>query len=160
MSPRPFPRRLERTVVILGYVLDILLLYLLIRTGNGGWAFVYILPGQIMVYNYMDACNKQARCSQYTQGRIVDTVSKIGGNLYRRWTKFPIVEFEADGQTYRAEGNDGNAQYNVGDEIWIYFNPETPTEIAQSFPAANRNFCIVGVVCWGLGVLWALGSMI
>jgi hypothetical protein len=160
MIHRPSWCRHERTIVILGYVIDFLVLYFLIRTGNDCWSFAFILPGQIIVYNYMDARNKQARCSHYTQGRIVDTVCKIGGTWYRRWTKFPVVEFEADGQTYRAEGNDGNDQYNVGDEVWIYFNPEKPTEIAQSFPAANRNFCIIGGVCWGLGVLWAIGTLI
>ena len=159
MNHAPIPRATERFVVIFGYIIDLIVFFLLMKTDSGCWPFALILPGQIVVYNYIDARNKQSRCNQYTKARIVDTVSKIGGSLYRRWTKFPIVEFEVNGRICRGEGNEGSTEYRVGDEVWIYFNPEKPSEIAQSFPYANRDFCIAGVFAWCLGLLWAVGNM-
>ena len=158
MNRPPIPHSRERLIVIAGYVADILLLYYWLRTGNKAimGAIGFMILGQVLIYNYMDAHNKRCRCTQSTRARIVDTVKKIDGVFFRRWAKFPVVEFEVDGQTYRAEGNAGNNQYTVGDELEIFFNPKKPTEIGQSFPKDNYNFCIAGYVTFGCGVLWAM----
>ena len=114
----------------------------------------------MFVYNYIDDHNKRYRCARSTKARIVDTEKKIRGGLYRRWTKVPVVEFEVNGQTYRAVGNAGNDQYTVGDEVEIFFNPEKPSEIAQSFPLDNYNFFVAGCIICGCSILCAMIGVI
>ena len=106
--------------------------------------------GQIFLSSYIVMRTKRARCTKYVAGQVSGTVHhpKLG--------VLPIISYVIDGESYRVEGNVGRPSYKLGEEIWVYFNPDNPREATQELPGSGIVFAIVGGIVWGIGELFLL----
>lgn len=105
---------------------------LLTRVGNFLPAFFTAILAEAMFFVSRGIDNQQKRCTAYTLGTITDV------NL-RRSTKgvmgyVPTVSYTVDGVEYNEEyffARSGKDYYKVGDEFWVMYNPENPSEFTQ-----------------------------
>ena len=67
---------------------------------------------------------------------------------------FVQISYVIGGKSYRVEGNVGRQGYKLGEEIWVYFNPDDPHEATQELPKGGMIFAIVGGIVWGIGELF------
>ena len=104
--------------------------------------------GQIFLSSYITMRTKRARCTKYVAGQVSGTVS------HPKMGVFPVISYVIDGETYRVEGNVGRPSYKLGEEIWVYFNPNDPREATQELPRGGVVFAIVGGIVWGIGELF------
>ena len=106
--------------------------------------------GQIFLSSYIVMRTKRARCTKYVAGQVSGTVH------HPKMGVLPIISYVIGGETYRVEGNVGRPSYKLGEEIWVYFNPDDPHEATQELPSKGIVFAIVGGIVWGIGELFLL----
>ena len=119
-------------------------------------SFPFLIFGPSFLIGYLEMRNKRAAYSRYTNGRVVDKVVEMHGRSYYI---LPIIEYEVDGKTYRAKGNVDNRDYVIGEEAWVYFNPDAPQQATQTFAFTRRIAPIIGGIAWGVGVILLVSSM-
>ena len=121
-------------------------------------SFPFLIFGPSFLIGYLEMRNKRAAYSRYTNGRVVDKVVEMHG---RSCYVLPIIEYEVDGKTYRAKGNVSNRDYVIGEEAWVYFNPDAPQQATQEFVFTRTFVPVLGAIAWGMGiVLLACAMMI
>ena len=116
----------------------------------------FLIFGPSFLIGYLEMRNKRAAYSRYTNGRVVDKVTELHGRSY---DIFPIIEYEVDGKTYRAKGNVDNRDYVIGEEAWVYFNPDAPQQATQTFAFTRKIAPILGGIVWCVGVILLVSSM-
>ena len=119
-------------------------------------SFPFLIFGPSFLIGYLEMRNKKAAYSRYTNGRVVDKVVEMHG---RSCYVLPIIEYEVDGKTYRAKGNVSNRDYVLGEEAWVYFNPDAPQQATQTFAFTRRIVPILGGIVWCVGVILLVSSM-
>ena len=117
----------------------------------------FLIFGPSFLIGYLEMRNKRAAYSRYTNGRVVDKVTELHG---RSRYILPIIEYEVDGKTYRAKGNVDNRDYVIGEEAWVYFNPDAPQQATQEFVFTRRIAPIIGVIVWCVGVILLVSAML
>lgn len=142
-------RRILLTVAILSDLAAIAVVFFL-REESMLFTLFLLAFGQIFLSSYITTRTKRARCTKYVAGQVSGTVS------HPKMGVFPIISYMIDGEPYRVEGNVGKQSYQLGEEIWVYFNPENPREAIQELPGEGRVFAIVGGIVWGLGELFLM----
>ena len=80
-------------------------------------------------------------------------LTEVFGNDTAAEAFVPIIEYEVDGKTYRAKGNVSNRDYALGDEAWVYFDPNSPSQAVQEFSHTHMVSPILGGIAWGVGVI-------
>ena len=117
----------------------------------------FLIFGSSFLIGYLEMRNKKAAYSRYTNGRVVDKVTELHGRSYYI---LPIIEYEVDGKTYRAKGNVDNRDYVIGEEAWVYFNPDAPQQATQEFVFTRKIAPILGGIVWCVGVILLVSSML
>ena len=119
-------------------------------------SFPFLIFGPSFLIGYLEMRNKRAAYSRYTNGRVVDKVTELHG---RSRYILPIIEYEVDGKTYRAKGNVSDRDYVIGEEAWVYFNPDAPQQATQEFVFTRKIAPIIGGIVWCVGVILLVSSM-
>ena len=120
-------------------------------------SFPFLIFGPSFLIGYLEMRNKRAAYSRYTNGRVVDKVTELHG---RSRYILPIIEYEVDGKTYRAKGNVSDRDYVIGEEAWVYFNPDAPQQATQEFVFIRKIAPIIGGIAWGVGVILLVSAML
>ena len=120
-------------------------------------SFPFLIFGPSFLIGYLEMRNKRAAYSRYTNGRVVDKVTELHG---RSRYILPIIEYEVDGKTYRAKGNVSDRDYVIGEEAWVYFNPDVPRQATQEFVFTRKIAPIIGVIVWCVGVILLVSAML
>lgn len=94
---------------------------------------------------------KENRCSSYTCGCVL----KIQKQRKRKiiWIHeyyIPTIAYEVDGIYYEFQHNKSNNadEYQVGDDFWVMYNPNNPTDVFQEDDFAlikARLMAIIGI---------------
>lgn len=143
------PAFVTRILMISAILTDICILavcLLFFQTVMIASAFCAIF-GQIFIRGYINMRAEFACYTKYTVGQVVDIICKP------RSGKFPIIAYTVNGVSYSIEGNVGRPDYKLGQEAWVYFNPDNPRKATQKLPAEGLVFSLAGGMIWGLGVL-------
>lgn len=146
----PVPVAVRRLLFAVAILSDLAAVAVGLLTREEGMLFTLFLLGfgQIFLSSYIVMRTKRARCTKYVAGRVTDTVRhpKVG--------VLPVISYVIGGESYRVEGNVGRQSYKLGEEIWVYFNPDDPHEATQELPKGGMIFAIVGGIVWGIGELF------
>ena len=146
----PVPVAVRRLLFIVAVLSDLAAAAVGLLLQEKGMLFTLFLLGfgQIFLSSYIVMRTKRARCTKYVAGRVTDTVRhpKVG--------VLPVISYVIGGESYRVEGNVGRHSYKLGEEIWVYFNPDDPHEATQELPRGGMIFAIVGGIVWGIGELF------
>ena len=155
--PRPVPVVLVNSLWIVAILLAIAAIVCSIIRYEAIISALFLILGPSLLIGYLEMRNKRAAYSRYTNGRVVDKVVEMHGHTC---SVLPIIEYEADGKTYRAKGNLSNRDYVIGEEAWVYFNPNNPQQATQEFAFTRKITPILGSITWGVGVILLVSSMI
>ena len=146
----PVPVAVRRLLFIVAVLSDLAAAAVGLLLREEGMLFTLFLLGfgQIFLSSYVVMRTKRARCTKYVAGQVTDTVRhpKVG--------VLPVISYVIGGKSYRVEGNVGRQSYKLGEEIWVYFNPDDPREATQELPRGGMVFAIVGGIVWGIGELF------
>ena len=146
----PVPVAVRRLLFIAAVLSDLAAAAVGLLLQEKGMLFTLFLLGfgQIFLSSYVVMRTKRARCTKYVAGRVIGTVRhpKVG--------VLPVISYVIGGESYRVEGNVGRQSYKLGEEIWVYFNPDDPHEATQELPRGGMIFAIVGGIVWGIGELF------
>ena len=127
----------KKVIVIAGVasgVIDIALCLALILTRVGSFRsslFTAILA-EAMFFVSLGIDNQQKRCTAYTLGTITDVNLRHLAKGAKGYV--PTVSYTVDGVEYNEEysfARHGKDYYKVGDEFWVMYNPENPSEFTQ-----------------------------
>ena len=129
-----------------------------------GWIFVGIA---LHVRRYQR--KKELNERSLTFGRIVEAAEKVhhrgrGGTIR---SYFPVVEFEADGRTYRLENENGSRDREsvvIGRSVDVLYDPEDPARFHLADDDANvtgaDSLMRMGmIIIAGAAVLTVLGAV-
>ena len=144
----PVPLAVRRLLFVVAILSDLAAVGLLLQEKGMLFTLFLLGFGQIFLSSYVVMRTKRARCTKYVAGRVTDTVRhpKVG--------VLPVISYVIGGVPYRVEGNVGRQNYKLGEEIWVYFNPDDPHEATQELPRGGMVFAIVGGIVWGIGELF------
>ncbi len=148
--PRPVPPILVRSLWGFAIVLVLAATMCMIFRSEAAVSIPFLIFGPFLLLAYLETKNKRAVYSRYTNGRVVDKITKLEG---RHYSILPIIEYEVDGKTYRVEGNRHDPDYALGDEAWVYFDPNSPSQAVQEFSHTHMVSPILGGIAWGVGVI-------
>ena len=154
--PRPVSVVLVKSLWVVAFLLLIAAIVCEAIYDGAFISFPFLIFGPSFLIGYLEMRNKRAAYSRYTNGRVVDKVVEMHG---RSCYVLPIIEYEVDGKTYRAKGNVDNRDYVIGEEAWVYFNPDAPQPATQTFAFTRRIAPIIGGIAWGVGVILLVSSM-
>ena len=156
--PRPVSVVLVKSLWVVAFLLLIAAIVCEAIYDGAFISFPFLIFGPSFLIGYLEMRNKRAAYSRYTNGRVVDKVAEMHG---RTCYVLPIIEYEVDGKTYRAKGNVSNRDYVIGEEAWVYFNPDAPQQATQEFVFTRTFVPVLGAIAWGMGiVLLACAMMI
>ena len=155
--PRPVPVVWVKGLWIVAFLLLIAAIVCEAIYDGAFISFPFLIFGPSFLIGYLEMRNKRAAYSRYTNGRVVDKVVEMHG---RSCYVLPIIEYEVDGKTYRAKGNVDNRDYVIGEEAWVYFNPDAPQQATQTFAFTRRIVPIIGGIAWGVGVILLVSAML
>ena len=148
--PRPVSPVLVKGLWIVAILLLITAIVCTVIREGAFVSLPFLIFGPSFLIGYLEMRNKRAAYSRYTNGRVVDKVAEMHG---RTCCVLPIIEYEVDGKTYRVEGNRHDPDYALGDEAWVYFNPNSPSQALQEFSHTHMVSPILGGIAWGVGVI-------
>ena len=154
--PRPVSVVLVKSLWVVAFLLLITAIVCVAIYDGAFISFPFLIFGPSFLIGYLEMRNKRAAYSRYTNGRVVDKVVEMHG---RSCYVLPIIEYEVDGKTYRAKGNVSNRDYVIGEEAWVYFNPDAPQQATQTFAFTRKIAPIIGGIAWGVGVILLVSSM-
>ena len=154
--PRPVSVVLVKSLWVVAFLLLIAAIVCEAIYDGAFISFPFLIFGPSFLIGYLEMRNKKAAYSRYTNGRVVDKVTELHG---RSRYILPIIEYEVDGKTYRAKGNVSDRDYVIGEEAWVYFNPDVPQQATQEFVFTRKIAPIIGGIVWGVGVILLVSSM-
>ena len=155
--PRPVSVVLVRGLWIVAFLLLIAAIVCEAIYDGAFISFPFLIFGPSFLIGYLEMRNKKAAYSRYTNGRVVDKVVEMHG---RTCSVLPIIEYEVGGKTYRAKGNVSDRDYVIGEEAWVYFNPDAPQQATQEFVFTRKIAPIIGGIAWGVGVILLVSAML
>ena len=140
-------------------VLKFLILYA--AASSGGWLFI-----ALGISSMRDTRKREARETSHTTGQVVDHVKyrkrsrshtrRPGRRSYYTYWR-AVVEFAAEGKTFRLEGVLQDGRPAVGETIDLWYDPDDPSHFHQS-GQLERDFRNDAIVV-AAGVLWAFFSI-
>ena len=154
--PRPVSVVLVKSLWVVAFLLLIAAIVCEAIYDGAFISFPFLIFGPSFLIGYLEMRNKRAAYSRYTNGRVVDKVVEMHGHSCY---VLPIIEYEVDGKTYRAKGNVDNRDYVIGEEAWVYFNPDAPQQATQEFVFTRKIAPIIGGIVWCVGVILLVSSM-
>ena len=154
--PRPVSPVLVKSLWVVAFLLLIAAIVCTVIREGAFVSLPFLIFGPSFLIGYLETRNKQAAYSRYTNGRVVDKVAEMHG---RTCYVLPIIEYEVDGKTYRAKGNVSNRDYVLGEEAWVYFNPDAPQQATQEFVFTRKIAPVLGGIAWGVGILLLVGAI-
>ena len=155
--PRPVSVVLVKSLWVVAFLLLIAAIVCEAIYDGAFISFPFLIFGPSFLIGYLEMRNKKAAYSRYTNGRVVDKVVEMHG---RTCSVLPIIEYEVDGKTYRAKGNVSDRDYVIGEEAWVYFNPDAPQQATQEFVFTRKIAPIIGGIAWGVGVILLVSAML
>ena len=155
--PRPVSVVLVKSLWVVAFLLLIAAIVCEAIYDGAFISFPFLIFGPSFLIGYLEMRNKKAAYSRYTNGRVVDKVVEMHG---RTCSVLPIIEYEVDGKTYRAKGNVSDRDYVIGEEAWVYFNPDAPRQATQEFVFTRKIAPIIGGIAWGVGVILLVSAML
>ena len=155
--PRPVSVVLVKSLWVVAFLLLIAAIVCTVIRYEAIFSSPFLIFGPSFLIGYLEMRNKRAAYSRYTNGRVVDKVVEMHG---RTCSVLPIIEYEVDGKTYRAKGNVSNRDYVIGEEAWVYFNPDVPQQATQEFVFTRKIAPIIGGIAWGVGVILLVSAML
>lgn len=116
--------------------------------------FSLIVLGDILIISYFINKNKNKRCSEETQGRLVDIVERedSDGPIPSMY----VYSYRVNGAEYQLKSTAVNKQVDrVGDSCTIWYNPAKPKEAQEFHYESNKiyNFILIS------GIVMALSGM-
>ena len=154
--PRPVSPVLVKGLWVVAFLLLIAAIVCTVIRYEAIFSSPFLIFGPSFLIGYLGTRNKQAAYSRYTNGRVVDKVVEMHG---RSCYVLPIIEYEVDGKTYRAKGNVSNRDYVLGEEAWVYFNPDAPQQATQEFVFTRKIAPVLGGIAWGVGIFLLVGAI-
>ena len=122
----------------------------------GLWSLMGLILIGVGLHTLRYQRKKESRERALTAGRIVEAVKKVhraakGGNV----TYYvPVVEFQAEGQAYRLENENGSREQDsiiVGKMVDVLYDPADPTHFHLTEDDANDQSAH-SLIKWG--VVW------
>ena len=124
------------------------------------WSLMGLILIGVGLYTIRYQRKKEAVERALTAGKIVEAVKKVhrgakGGSV----TYYvPLVEFQAEGQTYRLENENGSRELDsivVGKTVDVLYDPADPTHFHLTEDDANDTSAH-SIIKWG--VIWIVGA--
>lgn len=104
------------------------------------------------------------RCSAYTEGTItdmqrVDIRRKYSGFVYHAY--LPIISFFVDGVEYKVELPIFSKPEEIGNTLWIRYNPNDPHEITQEKyeKGADKLISVLCVILLCIALFFIIGGI-
>ncbi|MBQ9151114.1 MAG: hypothetical protein IJX72_02595 [Clostridia bacterium] len=95
---------------------------------------------------------RRARCKI----SVLGTVESLTRRRILKNVRYPVIRFEADGQSYRAHGVKPVHPSTVGNEEWIYYNPTAPSDCFVASDSKPTAALLLTVITGVLGVVFLL----
>ena len=124
-------------------------------------AVVVLFVGFILIICYPINKRKNARCTEQTQGMLIDILRRRNskGNL----KSMHVYSYNVDGVAYQLRTLDYSPQaHRIGDECTIWYNPTKPKD-AQAFRGSDKYLKIlllIGIGLFLLGILLLFLSLV
>lgn len=129
---------------------------LLTRTDHFLSALITAMLAEAMLYISFVTDNRQKRCTAYTLGTVTDVKYVRTGKLMGY---VPTVSYTVNGVEYSGDysfAHQSKNYYKIGDEFWVMYNPENPSEFTQEDGDINsfsKIFRIVSLVLGGVSII-------
>lgn len=122
-----------------------------------GWIFVCVA-----IYTERYQRKKEATERALASGKIVDSVQKVNTAGRRRPTTYyvPVIEFEANGQVYRLENENGVRhveEIEIGKSVDVMYDPNEPAHFHITTDDANEK---TSASIMRIGVIIIIGAAV
>ena len=149
----------KKVIIITGVVfvtIDTALVIALFLTRVGVFFFALFssILSEAMFHCSISTKNQKKGCTAYTLGVITDVKLLISGRNVMGY--IPTVSYTVDGVEYSGDysfARKSKDYYKIGDEFWVIYNPENPSEFTQEDSDIDSSVKIFRIAAIATAVL-------